>query len=399
MKIACIGNMNNNLFCVTRFLRDKGYDAHLLLLQEFDHFLPETDSYNDDYKAYTTQLDWKHGNHWSKTKQSLAADLVPYDFIIATDISPAFINKAGRRIDIFTPAGSDVFIYPFYKSDHLIPKRSDIYRYAFAWHQRKGVQKARHLSLGTTNEGFEAALDRIRFKGKRLPVACPFIYEPQYRLNGAPDPFKNSTHYEAFREIREGFDFVLFHHSRHEWRLDPESLHYKANDRLIKGFASFLDKRKGSKACLVMLEYGTDYLASQELVRSLGITDHVRWFPMMSRKDLMAGIRICDLGAGEFGHSWFTYGTIYEFMAMGKPVMHYRIDELYKDDYPEFYPMYHAHTTADITQRLLEYGEDPQAFQKTGEDSRQWFHRYAVEKPLEAYEAVIRESDNAGPLN
>ena len=49
IKIACIGNMNNNMFCLVRYLRDKGYDAHLFLVDEFDHFLPGSDSYNLEY--------------------------------------------------------------------------------------------------------------------------------------------------------------------------------------------------------------------------------------------------------------------------------------------------------------------------------------------------------------
>lgn len=36
VKIACITNMNNNMFCLVRYLRDMGYDAHLFLFVRRD---------------------------------------------------------------------------------------------------------------------------------------------------------------------------------------------------------------------------------------------------------------------------------------------------------------------------------------------------------------------------
>ena len=45
----------------------------------------------------------------------------------------------------------------------------------------------------------------------------------------------------------------------------------------------------------------------------------------------MVGISLSDLVAGEFNNSWFTYGVVFEAMAMGKPIIHHRNDSIYKN--------------------------------------------------------------------
>ena len=55
MKIAIIGNMNNNGFALMRYFRDLGADAHLLLyandsIDTLSHFKPEDDAW--DYSKW-----------------------------------------------------------------------------------------------------------------------------------------------------------------------------------------------------------------------------------------------------------------------------------------------------------------------------------------------------------
>ena len=56
-KIALIGNSNNNFFSLTRFLKDKGYEADLFLCNnELSHFHPSNDTYSLDFMQYTFRL-------------------------------------------------------------------------------------------------------------------------------------------------------------------------------------------------------------------------------------------------------------------------------------------------------------------------------------------------------
>jgi len=62
MKIALIGNMNNNNFSIMRYFRDLGTDAHLLRWRDDEigpnnHFIPENDTRNmDKWKPYIHKL-------------------------------------------------------------------------------------------------------------------------------------------------------------------------------------------------------------------------------------------------------------------------------------------------------------------------------------------------------
>ena len=53
MKIAILGNMNNNGFALMRYLRDLGADAHLVLFANdgtgsLSHFVPNNDTFQLD---------------------------------------------------------------------------------------------------------------------------------------------------------------------------------------------------------------------------------------------------------------------------------------------------------------------------------------------------------------
>ena len=59
MKIGIIGNMNNAYFSLCRYLRDAGYDCHLLIYKnEPDHFDPSCDTDSGDYLNYIKKVDW-----------------------------------------------------------------------------------------------------------------------------------------------------------------------------------------------------------------------------------------------------------------------------------------------------------------------------------------------------
>ena len=90
MKVACIGNMNNIMFTLCRYLRDKNFDASLFLFDdEADHFLPEADTYNDEYRKYTTQLSIGRASlHRKDLIEKVKPLLKDFDVFIGTDIAP-----------------------------------------------------------------------------------------------------------------------------------------------------------------------------------------------------------------------------------------------------------------------------------------------------------------------
>ena len=63
MKIALIGNMNNNHFSLLRYLRDLKLDCELLIFRgEASHFKPDCDTHNLNlWKPYIKHLTFTNG--------------------------------------------------------------------------------------------------------------------------------------------------------------------------------------------------------------------------------------------------------------------------------------------------------------------------------------------------
>lgn len=391
-----MGNMNNNFFCTARYLRDRGYDAHLFLLNEYDHFLPSADSYTDDFKAYTTILHWSEKPFWEVDKEEIRNTLAPYDFLIACDYAPAYIEKGGRKVNIFIPHGTDLYEYPFKKGNiyySFNPLKMYynviwwIRRSSQFWAQRKAIEKSDYVHWEATNPEWENRFASLHIN--RVKISMPFIYTPQYRAPEWKSIVQQSAYYNAFKKIRDSFGTVIFHQSRQMFKSYPDF--DKGNDILIKGFAEYIRETSNTDICLVMLEYGIDVNESKKLITELGIENNVRWLPKMYRKDIMVGISMCDIGVGQLKISALTYGSICEFLAMGKPTIHHCNAELYKNHYKELYPTIDARTPEQVKQGLKLLIENKAMAKEMGEKGQAWFDEYVIKQPVERIIYAIEE--------
>jgi hypothetical protein len=372
-------------------------DATLFCFKnEFDHFHPSADTYDTEYESYTKFLPYSTlpSSFYSVPKNQIKEDFGKFDFIIGCSATPAYLNRIGRKIDIFIPYGGDIYSTPFISLKGT-PISKLWKRLFISRNQKQGINSARYISMEYTNSEFETVLNKLNIEGKRLKVACPFIYVNQYESKAFKDG--SFSQEEKFREIRQTHDLIIFHHSRHMWANSSKkelvnTLGSKRNDKLIEGFAKFVKESSAGNPCLVLFEYGLDVDLSKELIKNLKIESNVIWMPLMPRREIMRAITYADIGAGEFGKSWYSYGTIYEFMAMGKPVMHYREDSLYRGLYPELYPMIHANSPDEIAEALKDYSRRPDYYRSLGEEGRFWFQKYAVEHPLNKYMDIIKGS-------
>lgn len=393
MKVACIGNMNNNFYSLVRYLRDQGIDAHLLIFdKEFSHFHPSADSYDLTYQRFTQHLKW--GNFFSVNKhpkQEIASSLESFDVLIGCGAAPAYAYKAGRSLDIFVPYGTDVLEYPYYNWISLRPKLQISHAYN-VWLQRMGIKNAKCVNLDDNIVEFEKIFKILHYSGHWLRSGIPMIYTPVYNPENIASFYNRSQWYQEFKEIRDCHDMVIFHHARHHWRNRQNDINGKANDKLFRGFCDFIRRCPQIRACLVTCEYGKDVLESKQLISELGIESRVFWFPLMPRKDIMAGLSLSDIGSGEFQWSWLSCGTIYEVLAMARPLLGYREDSLYTNVYPELYPMINVKEPRDICEALSDYVKRPDYYKDVGEQGRQWFQRNVIDKSVSEYVRIIKES-------
>jgi hypothetical protein len=378
VRIACIGNMNNFMFSVVRNLRELNYDAHLFLLDEFEHFLPLGDSYSTELPNYVHQLDWYNIGVWAITKEKIKKDLEGYNFFIGTDLIPAFFEKAKIKLDIFTPHGGDIYHHCYYKFKNFPPKRYEIGAWWRSRQQRAGARNASCIMYDKTTPDFEKHSDKLRLQSNRLYVNAPYIFPAQYNEQN----FSETAEYKPSRLIREKYDLIFFHHSRHVWKTHIDTLHFKANDKIIKAYAEFVNQNIEYKSLLIMFEYGWDIKASKQLVLELGISEKVLWLPLMERKNVMVWLSIADMGIGEVGNSWLSYGSAYEVLCLRKPFLGYRKDEDFSSYFPDLYPMVSANTLELILYAFNDLKNNPIKYKEMGQKGHEWFMKYAIERPV-----------------
>jgi len=394
-RIALVGNMNNNFFAITRYLRDRGYDAHLFYRLAMPHFQPMADSYTNDYESFCHQVDWLDNGFHNADIEEVKKTLSGFDFYVGQGEEAAVAYKAGFNIDVYYPYGSDVYKYAQLPQEYTLkskmkslvvggadrPSYYQMKEGTMAKYLKAGIVNARYIFADATNDEFEAQLNSLQYKGEYRKVPMPFIYYPEYKHIVEKALAHNIV--EKIRQIRASHDFVLLYHGRQEWATYHNQFTGKNTHHLIQGFAGFVKENLQNNACLVMLEYGTDVEQSKHLIHKLEIVDKVYWLPKMYRKELMYVVQNADVCCGEFAHSFLTFGTVVEAMLMKKPVITHRIDSYYTSTYPVLYPCYNAREVEAIQQAIAQAVNNKEERLQMGDEAYEWVKKYFIEIPLQ----------------
>jgi hypothetical protein len=388
--VALIGNMNNAHFSLVRYLRDRGVDAHLLLLDnELEHFGPASDTYAATALGFVHQLRWGSVLRYVTTRaEQIRRDLEPYDVLIGCGSAPAYCDKAGRALDVFVPFGGDIWTM-LGRSDGN-PLRRAKYQPMVAG-QERGIASARVVHMAPTNPMYEGQIARYAPRTERWTDPVPVIYDGTYGPDAQAAMESASAWTPRFSEVRASADILLFSSARHFWRCPPHHPAAKGTDRLFRGLARFRARNPGVRIVLATLEYGRQVDESKRLVNRLGLNESVRWFPAMDRKDLMVGLGMADIACGEFENSWIASGVLYEGLVMAKPILAYRDDSLYGE--ADRYPIMNAREPEEIAARLKAFAEDPPRHVAMGEAGRGWYASRVVAGTMQRYLALITGSE------
>lgn len=404
-RVALVGNLNNSFSAIMKWLRSRGYDAHLFYRPFPHYFHVKADTFDLAYLDYCHEIDWldrgfRPANIDVKGIRELFSS---FDKIIAQGDEASVINFCSIPIDIYFPYGTDISKYVFlphqfsvWEKIRLFTRKnsgfsfSDLNNGTSSKYLHQAIKTAKNVFLDVSNPEFEGMLHKIGLEGEFRHVPMPFIYYPEYEkvfaVNTSP-----SVHWrDAVDELRRSNDLLVLYHGRQIWVNRESKFAPKENDVLIRGFGEFIKKSKGGvKAHLIMLEFGPDVQFSKELIKELQIEENVTWLPQMYRKDVMYLISQIDIGSGEFGRSYLTFGTIIENMVLGKPVIHFRDDELYKDAYPWLYPLINSKDPQEISEKLIYYSTHKQELEKMGSEAQRWVKELFILKPLQQIEEVL----------
>lgn len=388
IRVACICNMNNNFFSLVRYLRDEGFDAYLLLLNNEVFFHPSTDTFDRSYEKYCHRLKWGDYTSFITLDQNvIAKDLEEFDVIIGCGPVPAFLEKIGRQLDIFSPYGSDVYELPFYDRRPPDGSQNDLKVLStLSKAQRDGIANTAYIL--NSNQIWNSIYEVLKFGGTHIEVTIPMLYLPEYNADCIERNLHLFSSFQRMKKIRESSNFVILHHSRQVWADHPDIYSRKGNERLFKGFAEFIKMVDGNPS-LVAFDYGPDVSRSMELCENLGLSDRVNWIRRQRRKDILMCLYFADIGATEFENSWLVSGVNYETMAMSKPLMQFREDQLYEDLYPVLNPVINAHSPDEIAAKLFDCWEHPEKIRAIGTQGRAWLEEYGIRTGIDAFIQVI----------
>lgn len=380
--------MNNMMLPSALYLKDKGYKVTLFLLNEFDHFSPQADT-DQVIDIDIIKLGWKEDNFSDVNRQTIINTFKGYDFIIGTDYSAAFLNKANIKLDIYFPAGTDLSEWPFKQSKRLIPYRWEFNITLCSIAQFKGIQHAKYLAVDPTNKEYEEQIIKIR--GNAIHTEnIPYHYLPFFENI---IELKDETLLQLKHQINS-FEFKIIQHGRQEWTMSENSDHYKGNERLINGFNTFI-KETNSNSCLILLEYGSDVQATKQLIKELGIEKHVVWLPKMLRKYLFHFLSYSNVGIGSFGRSWYSSCAVYEILMASLPLIAYRDLKLYEKY--DLYPLLNANSDSEIAYQLIYSYNNKVELKNIGTLSYQWLLK-KQEKRVNNILRIIDEKEKSYSL-
>jgi glycosyltransferase involved in cell wall biosynthesis len=406
-KVGVVGNMNNNMFALTRHLRDRQIDAQLLYAPLLGHevYYPQADTFDLADLTFCHEVPWLNDGFYSADPQAIRNDMKGYDVVLATGSEAAALSLAGIPIDIYFAYGDDVVTYShtprrvswgeiakqevklLFKGRHITLRR--VRAGTEYQNVRRAICAARHVICDWTNDWWDERMLALPFAGSVHRMPWPLLYPAPYRSGACADVHWRS----AMDQLRSEHELIVLYHGRHQWTR-PSPRHSKNTQNLIRGFAMFHRDNPDVNACLATIAYGDDVAASKNLIAELGVGDQVIWFPSMYRKDVMHLVDQADLCCGEFNQSWLTGGTILEALSLGKPLIHYRDDSLYPG--VPLYPLLNAREPAEIAAAISSYVADPKLCRERGSAGAAWFDEYVMRRPLDVICQLVGVGDVRG---
>ena len=396
MKIALIGNMNNNFFSQMRYFRDLGMNAHLFLYQnEYEHFLPHYDTYQiEKYEPYIHTLSVESSGkglllaNLNKIKEELQG----YDFFIGCGIAPALFLKLKYQLDIFIPyaeefelTSDDVFKLSargFFNLDNIL--KYPIRRYTVS-QQIKGIKHhtSKIIASGVM-QVTKDTIERLNLADQHIKKYLLMVYKEESQLK--------SPYIERMKKS----DLVVFSHTRQHWK-DLKGLEkedgVKALDKLIIGYRDFIEKNPKVNPVLIFFEYGKDVDASKALIKKLDIEEYVQWLPLMPRKEIMGLIQHADIVVDALASSMWG-GVGWEGLSRAKIMMQniLQTNEEYYAERGHNLPFIMKANKAEHVQKHLEdFIQNRAYFKEKSEENRIWFDNYAGIGLAQDYKNIIEE--------
>jgi glycosyltransferase involved in cell wall biosynthesis len=388
LKVFTYGNVLNNAYNVTRFLRARGIDAEMFL----DDSAPVGQNYPwwEHRELSPDQLpSWIHYHRVSATDillqrepfMRMAREFATCDIALVCHWGPILAQKAGVPA-LFFSYGGDVAVA--HTARELVEAGRRLARFnkpgirgiLMGLRQRRALKQ--HVSrvgilMGYQIENYVRPIGLVP-KMVKLRLAWDIAaYEPN------PQP--------ALVEKYAAFDVVYFMLARHSWTSVWNDL--KGNDKFIRAFARLV-KDQRANVRLVCIEKGPDVDASKQLIAALGIEGSVEWVGEMTKDSMRAYYSLPNVVvADQFWHDdWqkrfpadtpvprigFGSGSI-EAMSAKRPLITVFFEQEFYDGAEP--PILRAFREDEIYERLIESVDlGPEGRRELGERGHAFVMKY-----------------------
>lgn len=418
MKIAILGNMNNNGFALMRYMRDLGVNADLIMFLDdgnnhSSHFSIESDTWDfDKWKKFIIDADivnsyafplqrsffskiifsllyffrvfMKKENFFlakptGKTGRKDFIDLLEkYDVYIGSGATPAIFESLEKNLTVFMAYSLGI---EYIEEEYFLNKRNskNFFTRYFAKRmyelQAKGLRNTKIL-INSEFTSTKKAYKKLNLDAKACQI--PVVYFEKSK----EDKFSKNLK-SAIKKINS-YKFKIISHARHQW-VKPKGFKTnqwkrisKNNQMLLYGFKDFIERTNKIDSILCLFEYGEDFLESKKLCKELRIESNIIWLPKMQRKEIIELIRLSSVGVGEFYDQGVIWGgTGWEILGAGKPLIQKFSDKSLKEFQEEFHfpapPILQSNTILDISANLEKLYKNEDLTLELGRKSSEWF--------------------------
>lgn len=387
MKIALIGNQNNNNFALARYLKDFKHDVTLFLTDfEIDKFHPSSDTFDENYLQYTKKLKWGSPDSFKKTtKEEIIEDLKGYDFYIATGLIPAYFYKAGMRIDIFIPHGADIWVWTKYKITSL---KKLINHNKIIYSQRKGLSMVKIIHAPDLYIEYEKRIKIISGSSERWRNFVPMFYTPEY-IGMEKRKTEELNYKNKFDAVRDKSQILMIFPSRIN-KNEGNGVSGKGIEILIDAIG-LLGEENIKKVKIIVFEYGRNIKEMKEKIISQKCENVFEWFPAMQRKELMYGMQLADVVLGQFGpQKWIQNGVLTEALALGKPIITARDEEYVKDI--DIYWALNANNKEELARQIVYSMSNLKLIKRKTESINNRWYQERISSAINRYEKYLAEN-------
>jgi len=282
MRIAFVGNQDNNAYRICLWVREQGLDAHLYLFNQEREIRSRPEQIDtalaDGYPQWIRTYDDTGRASFLRASAAARRIEAEHDVVVTSGVTGLLAARQFRRRPVVHIAlGSELGTYPL----GLFRWGTSLAWRGAAWLLRRGLRHARKIiTIGIYPE--MRALRRLRLADKAVIWGNP---EDPARNRARVDPDLRAELNERYGDCRRVFLWL----NRLNF-LQPQAARYKAPERFLSGFERLV--RAGDNVRAVVGTHGDDVDAFRQLVRDRGLAEHVDYVPHLPYWKLLTYLSI-----------------------------------------------------------------------------------------------------------